>query len=60
MMRADHALQIDRVLRHAGLGLQVAVIDRQRKISERDPGDFGAFLRQRMRGDGRQLRIERA
>ena len=46
MMRADHALEIDRVLRHAGFGLQIAVIDRQRKIAERDAGDFGAGLRE--------------
>jgi len=48
-MGADHAFEIDRVLRHAGFRLQVAVIDRQRKVRQRDAGDFGARLRQFMR-----------
>ncbi len=31
--------EIERMLGHAGFALQVAVIDRQRKIGERNPGD---------------------
>ena len=42
VMGRHHALQVDRMLRHARLRLQVAVIERQRIIGERDPGDVGA------------------
>jgi hypothetical protein len=44
-MRADHALEIDRILRHARFRLQVAVINRQRKIAERNARDFRVGLR---------------
>jgi hypothetical protein len=59
-VRAHHALQVDSILRHAGLGLQVAVIDRQRKISERDARHSRAGLDQLVRSGRGQLRIERA
>ena len=36
-------------LRHAGFGLQVAVIDRQRKIAQRDARHVGARLRELIR-----------
>ena len=60
MMGAHHALEIDRVLRHAGFGLQVAVIDRQRVVGERDARDVGAGLRELIGCDRGQLRIMRA
>ena len=56
VMRTDHALEIDRVLRHARFGLQIAVIDRQRKVAERNAGDFhaglGEFIGRRRRKPG--------
>ena len=44
MMGADHALEIDCVLRHARFAVQIAIIDRQRKVAERNAGDFHAGL----------------
>src|SRR4051794_33698002 len=59
-MAADHALEMDRVFRHPRPGLQVAVINRQRKIAERDARDVDARADELLRGRRRQLDIERA
>ena len=60
MMGAHHALEIDRVLRHTGFGLQIAVIDRQREIAERNARHVDARLREFVGRRHRELGIMRA
>jgi hypothetical protein len=59
-MRHHHALELDRVLGRAGCGFHVAVIDRHRKILQRDMRDVGAGERQFLGRERGKARIERA
>ena len=51
-------LELDGVLRRARLRLSVAVVDRQRKVGERDAGDIDIEERQLLGRQCGELRIE--
>ena len=59
VMRHDHLLELERVGRRAGLGFEIAVVERQRIVGERNAGDVGVGQRQllgRQRGKPRVVR----
>ena len=60
VMAAYHALEIDRVLGHAGSIFEVAVVERERKICQRQSGHADRAAHQFVDRCGGKPRIQRA
>ena len=54
MMRHDHLLELERIGRRTGIGFEIAFVDRQRIIGERNAGHVGVDQRQLFRRQRRQ------
>ena len=60
LMRHDHLLELERIVRRTGLRLEIGVVDRQRIVGERNARDVGVDQRQFLGRQRRQPDVMRA